>query len=84
MRILMAIEMGRKRRLEGEITLQEQESGSSNLEWAALRVHIADSIRRKHRASLIALVLMAAFSLSLATAQENSNSNRSSPAIPQS
>jgi len=38
MRILMAIEMGRKRRLEGEITLQEQESGSSNLEWAALRI----------------------------------------------
>jgi hypothetical protein len=30
MRILMAIEMGRKRRLEGEIILQEQESGSSN------------------------------------------------------
>jgi hypothetical protein len=82
MRIFMVIEMGRKRRLEGEIILQKQESGNSNLECAARRVNVADSIRRKHRESLIALVLMAAFSLSSATAQENSNSNHQAAATP--
>ena len=55
MRISMAIEMGRKRRLEGEITLQKQESGSSGPECAAHTVNVADYIRRRHGMSLIAL-----------------------------
>ena len=82
MRILMAIEMGPKRRLEGEIILQKQESGSSSLECAARSLNVADSTRSKHRKFLIALVLMAAFSLSFATAQENSNSNPQAAATP--
>jgi acetyl esterase/lipase/quercetin dioxygenase-like cupin family protein len=82
MRIFMANEMGRKRRLEGGIILQKLESASGNLECAARRVNVADSIRRKHRKSLVALVLMAAFSLSLATAQENINSNPQAPTTP--
>jgi len=53
--------------------MQKQESVSSNLECTAPRVNVVDSIKRKHRKSLIVLVLMAVFSLSFATAQENSN-----------
>lgn len=82
MRIFMAIEMGCKQRLEREIMAQKQESRSRNLERAARRVNVADSVSRKHRKSLIALVLMAAFSLSLATAQENSNTQATAtPAV---
>jgi acetyl esterase/lipase/quercetin dioxygenase-like cupin family protein len=82
MRIFMAIEMEPRTKLEGEIILQKQESGSSCQECAAYRIKVADSIRRRHEKSLIALVLMAAFSLSLATAQENSNTQATAtPAV---
>ncbi len=50
--------------------MQKQESGSSDLEFAASNVTGADSVSRKHRRSLIALALIAACSLSLASAQE--------------
>ncbi|HET9306276.1 MAG TPA: cupin domain-containing protein [Candidatus Sulfotelmatobacter sp.] len=83
MRIFTAIDMGCERRLEGEIILQKQEPGSSNLECAARRVNVADSISRKHRRSLITLALIAASSLSSATAQQNSNSTQqaATPAV---
>jgi acetyl esterase/lipase len=54
--------------------MRKQESGKSNLELLALRVTGATSISRKHRNSLIALSLIAACSLTAASAQETNNS----------
>ena len=64
--------------------MQKRESGKSNLELPAFRVAGANSMSRKHRKSLIALALIAACSLSLASAQETNKSKpeqASTPAI---
>jgi acetyl esterase/lipase len=61
-----------------------KESEKSNLELPAFRVAGANSMSRKQRTSLIALALIAAFSLSLANAQETNKSKperASTPAI---
>jgi acetyl esterase/lipase len=70
-------------RIAGGI-MQKQEPGKSNLELPAFRAAGANSMSRKHRKSLIALALIAACSLSLATAQETNKSKpeqASTPAI---
>jgi len=54
--------------------MQTRESEKSNLELPAFRVAGANSMSRKHRKSLIALALIAACSLSLASAQETNKS----------
>jgi len=64
--------------------MQKQESGKSNRELPALGITGATSMRRKHRNSLIALALIVACSLSLASAQETNKSKpeqASTPAI---
>jgi para-nitrobenzyl esterase len=54
--------------------MQRKESEKSNLEFPARRITGANSVNRKHRMYLIALALVAACSLSLASAQETNNS----------
>lgn len=71
----MAMEMGRRRRLKGETSLQKQKSRSVNLKRPAWSVNVLTSTGEHIESFFIALVLTAAFSRSLATAQENSNSN---------
>lgn len=64
--------------------MQTKESEKSNLELPAFRAAGANSMSRKHRKSLIALALIAACSLSLASAQETNKSKpeqASTPAI---
>ena len=61
--------------------MQKREAGSTDLECGARRVNVADSIRRRQRKSLIALVLMSAFS-ALVHAQEITNSNPQAAATP--
>jgi hypothetical protein len=62
--------MSYEERLAGEI-MQKQESGKSNLEFPAFRITAANSMSRKHRKSPVALSLMAAFLLAVASAQES-------------
>jgi para-nitrobenzyl esterase len=62
---------------EGHIAggiMQKQDFGRSNVELPVLKVAGANSMSRKHRKSLIVLALIAACSLSLASAQETSKS----------
>lgn len=54
--------------------MQKQESGSCNLEFPTLRIIAANSVSRKHRKSIIAPLLMAAFLLTSAGAQETHRS----------
>ena len=54
--------------------MQKQESGSCNLECPILRIIAANSVSRKHRKSINALWLMAAFLLTSASAQETHKS----------
>ncbi len=54
--------------------MQVRQSPKSNQEFTALTITRAKSTCRKHRKSLIMLALMAACSLSLASAQETNNS----------
>jgi len=54
--------------------MQKQEPGKSNLKFSDLRVIGINSTNRKHRKSLIALALIAACSLTAASAQETNNS----------
>lgn len=72
--------MSYERQLAGEI-MQKHESGRSKRELPALRITGPISMTRNHRKSLIALVLIASCSLSLASAQETNNSKpKQSPA----
>lgn len=57
-----------------------QESPKGNLEFPTLRITGANSTSRKHRNSLIALSLMAAFLLTTASAQESTSSKPEQPA----
>src|SRR5437762_6614033 len=67
----------------GRGILQNQESGKNDHELPALRVAGANSMSRKHQNSLIALSIIAACSLSLASAQETNNSKpEQAPATP--
>jgi acetyl esterase/lipase len=68
-------------RIAGGI-MQKQESGKSNLKFSVLRVEGANSMRRKHRKSLLALALIAACSLSLASAQETNKSKPEQASTP--
>jgi acetyl esterase/lipase len=60
--------------------VQKQEFKASKLESAACGVNVADPIRRKDRKSLFVLALIAALSLSFASAQETNNSKPTQPA----
>jgi len=60
--------------------MQTKESEKSNLELPAFRVAGANSMSRTHRNTLIALALIAAGFMSIASAQETSNSMPGKPA----
>ena len=64
--------------------MQKREHRKSDLKFLGLRVIGIDSTNRKHRNSLIAFALIAACSLSLATARETNKTKpeqASTPAI---
>jgi acetyl esterase/lipase len=62
--------------------MQKQEPGKGTLKFSNLRVTGANSMIRKHRKSFIALAVIAACSLSLASAQETNKSNPEQGATP--
>jgi hypothetical protein len=67
--------------LSGE-TMQKQESGKSNLELPFSRISAAHLMCGKDRKSLAALVLMAAFTGTVASAQQVNDSKPEHPVTP--
>jgi hypothetical protein len=65
--------MNRKGRIAGE-PMREQQSEKSNLESRIFRTKLANSPGSKHRESFIAVLLMAVFLLTSATAQDTNKS----------